>query len=156
MGEVGELSASTVGNYLSRNAHVFILNSEEFSFMPICLFASFQWELCSLFTTPTLHCKCFPSLYLRAGEWDTLESMLREHFILETLSPPIVQSKQHNLQVLAAGYQSPRVFFPQFISVSKSCQTSSSSLSLKIFLATNNTAFCINCYFTFQKNSLEE
>lgn len=65
--------------------------------------------------TPTLHCKYFPRLDLTAGGWDTLESMLRELFILETFPSLIVQPKQHNLEVLSAGYPSLGIFFPHFI-----------------------------------------
>lgn len=64
---------------------------------PIYLFPASPQEPCSLFTTPNLHYQSFPSLNLRAGGWGMLESMLRDHFILQAFPPPIVQPKRHKL-----------------------------------------------------------
>lgn len=60
-----------------------------FLHVPIYLFPASPRESYSLFTTPNLHDKSFPSLDLRAGGWGTLESTLR------TLPPPTAQTKQH-------------------------------------------------------------
>ena len=81
---------------------------------PIYLFPASPQESCSLFTTPSLHYKSFPSLDLRAGGWGTLESMLREHFVLQAFPPPIVQPKQHKPSG-AAGYPPADTFSVQFI-----------------------------------------
>jgi len=81
-----------------------------------------------------------------------LESMLREHFVLQAFLPPIAQRKQHKPSG-AAGYPPPEIFSVHFILPSSIHKVLPNILSLKGLLATANTAFCINLLFHIPEQS---